>query len=101
VVVTVIAVRVMQATIREIVRVVAVRDRVVSATGAVVVLGGMTVVEAGRAVGGVVAADFDPMLLDAARFLMLQMALLEIVHVTSVLNRAVAARRAMNVLLSW
>jgi hypothetical protein len=101
VIVTVIAVRVMQATIGEIIRVVAVWDRVVSAIGAVVVLGRVAIVEAGRAVGGIHGADADPMLRDAARLLVLQMTLLEIVHVTVVLNRAVSARGAMNVLLSW
>ncbi|HEY2065623.1 MAG TPA: hypothetical protein VGG84_06660 [Gemmatimonadaceae bacterium] len=96
-----IAVRVMQMTVGEIVRVIAVRDRLVSATRAVMVLGRVTIVEVGRATRGIRGADVDPMLLDAASLLVLQMTLLEIVHVTIVLNRAVSARGAMDVLLSW
>ena len=45
--------------------------------------------------------DVDPVLHDAAGFLVLQMALREVVDVAVVFDRLVSARRAVNVLLSW
>jgi hypothetical protein len=100
-VVAVIAVRVMQPAVHEIIGVAAMRHGLVPATGAMMMLRRMAVVKSWRTIRGVFGVDVDPVLHDAAGFLVLQMALRKVVDVAVVVDRLVSARGAVNVLLSW
>jgi hypothetical protein len=98
VVVAVVAVGVVEVARDEIVGVIAVRDRLVPAIRAVVVLHRMPVVEPRGALIGVLRRHRDGVVLDLSTFLVLQMAVIEVVDVARVADRGVAARGAMDVL---
>jgi hypothetical protein len=101
VIVAVVAVAVVKVTLHDIVRVIAVRNRFVSAPGAVMVLCRVPVVEARRAARGVLRAHADAVVLHASTLLMLEMTVIQVVDVALVLHGVMPARRAMDVLLSW
>ena len=87
-------VRMMQSSFHQIIDVVAVRDRLVAAIRAVLVAGGMTaLVFAVRAVGGIAGTDFQCVFLDhiALAGRMMEMAVVQKVHVPVVLDGSVAA----------
>lgn len=91
-VVAVIAVRMVKVTVDEIVHVITMGDDLVTAVGAVFVAGCMA--RAGmvrRALGAVCLVDIDCMFDDAAAVLMMQMAVVKIVHVPVVLDGGVTA----------
>ncbi len=90
VVVAVIAVLVVQATVHQIIKVVAVRNLLVSA---VHMLAGAL---GGRALGGVSGADRKDMLVIVAFVRRVQMALVQIIHMVFVLDARVTAGGAVN-----
>lgn len=94
-VVAVIAVRVVQAAIDEVVGVIAVRHRLVTAIRAVTVGAVMTVREAGRAFRGVAAAYGDPVLIDVVLVRVVQAAVMKEVRVSLVAYGRVPAARSM------
>lgn len=90
--------RVVQVAVDEIVHVVAVRDGLVSAAGAVDVAGFVSVAGVvGRAPGGVGVAHLDAVLVHVVFVREVQMAVVEVVHVIAVLDRGVTAAGAMDV----
>ncbi len=93
-----ISVGVMQVPVHQIVDVIAVGDRLVSASGAVLVA---IVVRAarviGRAVRGVGAADRQLVLVDVVRVRMVQVPIVQVVGMTVVADRHVATAFAMRV----
>ncbi len=91
VVVAVIAVRVMQAAVHEVVHMVAMGDGLVPAVGAVL-MGAMDLRRAVRGIGG---TDRDHVLVDVAFVHVMEMAVVQIVHVAVMPDRGVAALRAM------
>jgi len=98
VVVTVVAMWVMQMTIHEVVDVVAVRDRIMAAAGAMHVrLIVPTAIVVRRAPIGIGRRHFDHMLVHVVTMRMVQMPVVEIVHMVAVPYRRMPARRAMNV----
>jgi hypothetical protein len=95
-----VAVRVVQVPIHNIVGVVAVGDGVVAAVGAVVMPGRVTAaVVGGRADGRVDLTDLEKMLLDARRSRVVQVAVVQIVDVPGVADGAMAALRAVLVIV--
>jgi hypothetical protein len=96
-----VAVGVVQLPLHEIVRVIAVRDRLVSAPGAVLVLRRVAVVETRRATRGIRGVHADRMVLHAPARLVLEVAFGEVVDMALVPDGRVPARGAMDVLLSW
>jgi hypothetical protein len=92
-VVAVVAVRMVQVPVDEVVDVVAVRDRWVSAVGPVFVVGGVTAALVfGRASPRVRAADGQPMLFHfSVRQLVMQMPVMKIIDMPLVLDRGVTA----------
>ena len=98
VIVAVVAVRMMQVAVHEIIDVIAVRDRFVAATGAVDMRG--VVAGAGRGVAvGIRGADFDDVLIDMPRVRMMQMPVVQVIDVPVVLHRSVAAVGAVLVVV--
>jgi hypothetical protein len=92
VVVAVVAVRMMQVTVDQVVDVVAVRHRLVAATWTVAmvrVMAGAAMV--GRAAVGVPLAHGDDMLVDVVLVRMMQVAVMEIVDVAIMAHREMAA----------
>jgi hypothetical protein len=90
-IVAVVAMGVVQVTLHDIVRVIAVRDRFVSAAGAVMVLLRVAVVEAWRAARGVLGVHAYLVVFGAPTLLMLQVAMIQVVDVALVLHRVVSA----------
>jgi hypothetical protein len=96
--VAVIAVRVVQVPVHEIVHVIAVWYRGVAAVGTVHVAGIVaTALVRGRATGRHRIRNLEGVLMHIARVLMMQMAVVQVVHVVVVLNARVAAARTVNV----
>src|SRR5258708_1573195 len=86
-----IGVRMMQVPVHQIVNVVAMRDRLVPATGAMLV-GALYLRRAAGWIGGV---DADGMLVDVIAMHVVQMAVMQIVDVAVMADRDVAAIRAV------
>ena len=101
VVVAVVAVGVVQVAVDQVVHVVAVRDGFVAATGTVHVVGIVAVaVVAGRAVRRVGVADFQLVLDDGAvGFLVMEVAVMQVIHMIAVFDRSVSAIRSMFVIV--
>jgi hypothetical protein len=102
VVVAVVAMRVVKVAADEVVDVIAVRNRLVSAVRSVLMVGvvlGAVVI--GRAVAGVRFADGERVALDAPRVMVVQLAVVEMVDVIVVADGGVAAARAVLVLRVW
>ena len=100
VVVAVLAVRVVQVAVDEVVDVVAVGNRLVTAAGAVDVGGVVTAAAVIRgAVGGVRRVDVEAVLVDVVLVRVVQVAVVEVVHVVAVLHRDVTAVRAVGVVV--
>jgi hypothetical protein len=102
VVVAVAVVDVVQVALDQVVRVIAMRHGRVSAARAVDVAGGV----AGAAVvrgapGGVGRVDGDRVLVDVIAMDAVQVAIVEIVDVTGVLDRGMAATGAVYVVVAW
>jgi len=96
VVIAVVAVRVMEVAVDEIVEVVAVRDGRVAAVRAVDVLGVVAAAAMiGRAGVGILRRHGNRVLLDPAPFLMMQMAVVQEIDMPLVLDRRVPATGAM------
>jgi hypothetical protein len=82
VVVAVVGVWVVQVAADEVVDMLAVRDRLVTAVGSVLVFGGVLgAVVAGRAVGGVGVADRQRVTLNASLAVVVQLAIMEVIDV--------------------
>jgi hypothetical protein len=101
VIVTVVAVGTVQVISHEIVRVIAVRHRLVSARAAVMVIRRVARVKARRTRHRVLSAHADRVVHDARAFLVLEMAVSQVVDVTLMPHCPVSARGTMDVLLSW
>jgi hypothetical protein len=91
VIVAVIAVRMMQTAVHQIIDMVAMRDRLVPAVRAMLVLA----VGFGRAAHGICRIDRDGMLVDVILVHVMKMTIVKIVHVVSMPDRGVTAIRAM------
>ena len=100
-IVAVVAMSVVQVTFHDIVRVIPVRNRFVSAAGTMMMLLRMAIMEARRAARRILCVHADLVLLGAPSLLMLQVAMIQVVDVALVLHRVVSARRTVDVLLSW
>jgi hypothetical protein len=91
-----IAVRMVQASVDEVIPVISVRHSLVTASWAVLM---RCFVPAGSVLGrtavGIVSGDLQYVLLDAVAFYVMQVSVLKIVDVIFVLNRDVSAARAM------
>jgi len=95
-IIAVIAVRMMQMAVREVIDVVAVRNGVVAAVGTVFVALVMAVATVGRgALGRVGRADGEGVLLDLLAFDVMQMAVVQVIDVAIVNDRRVAASGAV------
>jgi hypothetical protein len=100
VVVAVVAVWVVKVTADQVVHVLAVRDPLVAAVRAVLVfILVFGAVVAGRAVGGVGLADRQCVALDADLAVVVQLAVVEVIHVIVVADGAVTAAWAMLVVV--
>jgi hypothetical protein len=100
VVVAVVAVWVVKVTADQVVDVLAVRDRLVAALRSVLVFGLVFVaVVAGRAVGGVGLADRQCVALHAALAVVVQFAVVEVIHVIVMADGGVTAARAVLVVV--
>jgi hypothetical protein len=100
VVVAVVAVWVVKVTADQVVDVLAVRDRLVAAVRSVLVFDLVFgAVVAGRAVGGVGLADRQCVALDAALAVVVQLAVVEVIHVIVVADGAVTAAWAVLVVV--
>lgn len=100
VVIAVVAVWMVQMAVHQIVNVIAMRDGGVAAIGAVLValvVAAASVV--GSASGGIGGVYIQAMLFHVVALLMVQMAVVQIIHVALVLDSGVAAARPMNVLV--
>jgi hypothetical protein len=91
VIVTVIAMRMMQPAVHEVIDVVTMRYRFVSAVWAVLV----RAADVRRAVHGICGVDRDDMFVHVILMRMVEMAVVKIVHVAVMANRGVPAVRAM------
>jgi hypothetical protein len=94
VIVAVITVWMMQATIHEIIHMVAVRDRFVAAPGSVNMCGIVAGARSGVTIG-IDLADFDHVLIDMPSVRMMQMPVMQIIDVPIVFHRDVAAIAAV------
>src|SRR5712671_2253682 len=101
VIVAVVAVRMVQMAGREIVDVIAVRDRLVPTRGAVMVIRRVAVVIARRASHGVLRAHADRVLRDSPAVLVLEVAMRQVVDMALVVDRPMSTRGVMHVLLAW
>jgi hypothetical protein len=100
VVVAVVAVWVMEVTADQVVDVLAVGDRLVAAVRSVLVFALVFgAVVAGRAVGGIGLADRQYVALDAARAVMVQLTLVEMIHVIVVADGGMTAAWAVLVVV--
>jgi hypothetical protein len=96
VIIAVVAMRVMQPAVDEVVGVVAVRHPFVPAAGAMDMTGLVAFVpKLRRAATRVLVGHFDHMLIDSVAILMMQMAVMQIIDMVAVLQRDVTAGRAM------
>jgi hypothetical protein len=101
VVVAVVAVRMVQMSGHQVIDVIAVRHRFMPAAGAVnVFLGVGPTSVLGRAAGRIARANFQLVLLDLAAVWMVQMAIVDVIDVSVVLDRRVAAARAVLVVVT-
>ena len=101
VVIAVAAARVVQVTLDQIVGVVAMGHRLVAAVRAVLVPGRVAAAVVGRRAGaGVGARDLEPMLLDAGRTHVVQVAVVQVVHVAVVLDGRVATIWAVDMVVA-
>jgi hypothetical protein len=101
VVVAVVAVRVVQVAVDEVIGVVTVRDGGVAAVRPVDVLGVVRVARVvGRAGGGVLSVDLDLAAIDVVAVVRVQVAFVEVVDVVLVLHRGVSAVRTVNVIVT-
>jgi hypothetical protein len=99
-IITVVAMRMMEMALNQIIDVVTVRYCLVSATGAVVMTGFMAVAMVpGRATFRILSADFQRMLLDTAGACgadgMMEMAVVKIIDVAAMFDGGMAAIRAV------
>jgi hypothetical protein len=96
VIVAVITVWMMEPAVDQIVDVIAMRDRLMAASGPMHMLGVVSrVSEFRRAAGRVLGAHLDDMFFDNVALLMVEMAVVEIVDVVAVLNGDMTASRAV------
>jgi hypothetical protein len=95
VVITVVAVGVVQVAVDEVIHVVTVRHRLVAAARPMTMGGLVPVAEAGGAVRRVLAVDLEAVLVDMVAMGMMQTAVVQIVGVAVVLHCRVAAVRTM------
>lgn len=98
-IVTVIAVRMVQVAVDEVVDVVAVRDRLVTAVGTVDVVGRVCAACVGGAAGRVSGVDVERVLFDSPRARVVQMPVVHVVDVVAVRDGGVSAARAVNVIV--
>ena len=101
VIVTVVAMRMVQVTVDEIVNVITVGYRLVSTPGAMYMIGGVATTGVRRcACIGIHVADFHHMLLDLAVLTdVMQVAVVEIVDMVAMLDAGVLAVRAVGVIM--
>jgi hypothetical protein len=100
VIVAVIAMRVMQVTVDEIVDVVAMRHGFVAAAWTMNVIGAVTAAAmVRRADGGVLVTDIDRMLVDMIAVRMMQMTVVQIIRVIAMADRDMAATRSMRMIV--
>jgi len=96
----VVAVRMVQVPVHEVIDVVAVRDGLVAAAGAVLVIG---VVPAAfvfrRALVGILAADVNHVLVDVVLVRMVQVPVMQVIDVAVMNDRGMPAARAVNVVM--
>lgn len=100
-VVAVVAVGMVEAALDEVINVIAVRHRLVSTTGSVVVpvLMGAGVVRRGAA-GGIFRGHFEGVFLDrAVRILVMEVAVVQVIEVIAVTDRGVSASVAVLVVV--
>jgi hypothetical protein len=100
VIITVVAVGMVQVTVDEIVHMVSMRDRFVTAARSMNVssiMSGAAMV--GRATIRILVAHFNPMFVHMIRVRMVQMAIVEIIHMVAVPNGNVTAVRSMRVVV--
>ena len=99
-IVTVIAVRMMQVTVDQIVDVVAMRHGLMTAAGSMhVPLVVAAAVVGGRACLGILLRHLDHVLIHVTRMRMMKMSIVEVVHVVAMLHSFVAASRPVLVLM--
>jgi hypothetical protein len=99
VIVAVIAMRVVQMSIDQVIDVVAMRDRLVAAVGSVDVVGVVLSLVIRRAGIRVLLADRDYVLIDMIAMRMVQVPIVQVVHVPVVLDRGVATVLAVLMLV--
>jgi hypothetical protein len=99
-VVAVVTVRVVQATVDQVVRMVAVRHRLVPAPGAVLVLLAVSAGEPGGALRGIPPIHLESVLVDVPVVGVVEMPVVQIVHMSVVHHRSVAAVGAVLVAVS-
>ena len=100
VIIAMVAVRVVQVTSDEIIDVIAVRHCGVTAIGAVdVVFGVCSTIMRGSASNGIGTIDSERVLFDAGRGRVMQMAIVEIIHMPFVLDRDMATAWAVGVVV--
>src|SRR5689334_23274742 len=96
-VVAVVAVRMVQVALDEVIHMIAMRNRFVAAAGAVDVALGVAAAGVGRGAGsGILATDVDLVLLDLAARGMVQVAVVQVIDVPIVLDCGVATAGAMS-----
>jgi hypothetical protein len=96
VIVAMIAVRMVQASVDKVIDVISVRHSLVTASWPMLMCRLVPACSVfGRAAVGIIGGDLQDMLLDALAFHVMQVSVLEIVHVIFVPNRDVSAARAM------
>jgi hypothetical protein len=89
-----------QVAVHEIINMIAMRDGLVAAAGSVrVILGVAAAVVRGRAIGRVLAADAQAVLLDSLGPHVMQVAIVQVVDMSLVLDAGVLTRRAMLVIM--
>jgi hypothetical protein len=102
VVVAVVAVRMVQVPVDQVIDMIAVRDRFVAAAGAVLMgFVMLSAIVAGRAIAGVGAVHFQPMFFDPALAYVMQVAVVQVVDMVVVLDRGMAAILAVLVSVSF
>lgn len=94
-IVTVVAMRMMQVTIDQVIHMVAMRNRLVAAAFTMDVSGFMTAALVRSATARVRSVDLQAMLFDDSILLVMQVPIMEIIDVAAVLDGDMAALRAM------
>lgn len=95
-IVAMITVRMVQVAIHEVIDVVAVRHRLMPATGTVNMAGGVAAATVLRGAAiGILRADRNHMLIDMVTMHMMEMSIVQVVHMALMFDRGMAAVRAV------